>query len=546
MKPKHQKIAKKFANILVYNTLQNNEYQYYDINYHRESEGLLCKKNTLKEESVTIEREQGLIKVSILVPVIFSLPETKANLKFLYVFLRLLTTVTGKDLLTFDSIAFLMGFKDRRNVNNFYREFNEAKCDILAFLTRKLLYSEYIPLIQEQILSNIMLPLNAHYKLFVDRTKSKISYTTFIHYVQEVSVVKILKETRKWFDSKSGDLDYSRFFDLLIDNKTKPVILEDILKKAQTTDQEKYPKRLNLKRKELCILVNFLIGAGLNQNIIAILLNVSKSTVSNLMHELSDLNLMIIKSIDKWSGKIGIDEKYFKINGIPHYVITIVDFITGIPLYMNVYKDVKMESFTECFLMFKHFYGTPRLIVSDGSLALKAAREKVFPKVHYQLCKFHKLRNLFKLITITYKSKSMQLKLKYLAKNAFQCNSVSSRKKSLKRLKAKVSDDVSLYIDKNILAFWRQLSKNITSNVSERFNRKIEKVLSGRYGITSIETARRLIYSLWLKDIIVRGKLNIDQNSFIAKLNISKICQQFLDINQIEALFKDTMKTKAS
>jgi len=505
-----------------------------------------AKKNTLKEESVTIERDQGLIKVSILVPVIFSLPESKANLKFLYVFLRLLTTLTGKTLLTFESIAFLMGFKDRRNINNFYREFNEAKGDILAFLSRKLLYSDLIPLIQEQILSNIMLPLSAHYKLFIEKTKSKISYVTFLHYVQEVSVVNILKETKKWFDKKSGDLDYSRFLDLLIDNKTKPVILEDILHKAQTADQEKFPKRLNLKRKELCILVNFLIGAGLNQNIIAMLLNVSKSTVSNLMHELSDLNLMIIKSIDKWSGKIGIDEKYFKINGIPHYVISIVDFITGIPLYMNVYKDVTAESFTECFLMFKHFYGIPRLIVSDGSKSLKAAREKVFPKVHYQLCKFHKLRNLFKLITKTYKSKRKQCKLKNLAKKTFQCKSVSSRKKSFKRLKGKVSENVSLYIDNNILAFWRQLSKNYTSNVSERFNRKIEKVLSGRYGITSIDTARRLIYSLWLKDVIVRGKLNIDQNSFIARLSISRICQSFMDVNKIEALFKDTMKTKAS
>jgi len=40
--------------------------------------------------------------------------------------------------------------------------------------------------------------------------------------------------------------------------------------------------------------------------------------------------------------------------------------------------------------------------------------------------------------------------------------------------------------------------------------------------------------------------LNINKNSFIARLSISRICQSFMDVNKIEALFKDTMKTKAS
>ena len=87
------------------------------------------------------------------------------------------------------------------------------------------------------------------------------------------------------------------------------------------------------------------------------------------------------------------------------------------------------------------------------------------------------------------------------------------------------------------LKHWRHLSKNLTSNVSERFNRKLKKILSGRYGLKSEETALAIIYSLWLKELIVKGKLNINNNSFIAKLNISLICQENLDNKHIESLF---------
>ena len=88
------------------------------------------------------------------------------------------------------------------------------------------------------------------------------------------------------------------------------------------------------------------------------------------------------------------------------------------------------------------------------------------------------------------------------------------------------------------LKHWRHLSKNLTSNVSERFNRKIKKALSRRYGLKSEETVLAIIYSLWLKELIVKGKLNINKDSFIANLNIGLICQENLDTEHIEALFK--------
>ena len=126
---------------------------------------------------------------------------------------------------------------------------------------------------------------------------------------------------------------------------------------------------------------------------------------------------------------------------------------------------------------------------------------------------------------------------KQKVKKAFKRKTVSGRKKALKQLKNYMPENVVKYIDNNILKHWRHLSKNLTSNVSERFNRKLKKILSGRYGLKSEETALAIIYSLWLKELIVKGKLNININSFIANLNISLICQENLDTKHIESLF---------
>jgi transposase-like protein len=405
------------------------------------------------------------------------------------------------------------------------------------FLGRKLLYSNQIETIQKQILSNILLPLNTHFAIFKEKTKLKMSFQSFQKYAQEVSISRVLEEVRKIFSQNSENPDLIYLLNILSDNHTKPEIVEDIKKMVEKKEPVNSYKMLDIPRKNFCILINFLIGSGLNQDIIGLLFNISKSTVSNMMHEISDLNMMIIKSIRNWSGKISIDEKYIKINSVPHYVISIVDFVTGLPLYINLYKNTSKSSYEHCFKMFKHFYGTPKLIVSDGSIALKAGREAVFPKVHFQLCKFHKIRNLFKAISNSHLNTRSKIKLKQKAKMAFRCKTVSGRKKSLKLLRRFLPDYIVKYIDNNILKQWRHLCKNLTSNVSERFNRKIKKALSGRYGLKSPRTALAIINSLWLKELIVRGKFNINHKSFIAKLNISQICQEKLDMAYIGSLF---------
>lgn len=156
---------------------------------------------------------------------------------------------------------------------------------------------------------------------------------------------------------------------------------------------------LSLERRNLALLVTYLVGCGLNLKTIGLLLDVCKGTVSNLWHKISELQSLILNSIVKWSGKISIDEKFIRINDKAWYVISIVDHVTHLPLYVDVFPNVRKESYEACIRMFKLSYKKdPTLIVSDGSKALAAARMVVFPHVHFQYCKFHKIRNLIKRI----------------------------------------------------------------------------------------------------------------------------------------------------
>ena len=505
------------------------------------------KKNVAKKQDICLSTDNDHIEVTIKVPIRFRLPHTVANLKFVMVFLRLLLRKDGSLLCTFQVIAQLFSYADRRNVNNYWREFEQHGFDILAFLSRKVDLVACIPLLEDFLARNILLPVTDMHRKFMKEHEKQMSLATFQKYLSQTCSLKLLRLTQKLLLQKTCGSGAVSILRLLADQHNVPVICDGLLEQAKIKRVE--PKiesglKSCLKRKNLCMLVHYLVGSGLNLQTIALLLNVSKSTVSNLWHEIEDLPSLILNSIAKWSGKISIDEKYIKIKGIPHYVITIVDFVTGIPLYLNVYLNTSKESYEECFRTFKQIYkANPRLIVSDGSQALKAGRMAVFPSVPHQLCKFHKIKNLFAKISRCYLPKHQELWLKSKVVKVFRRNTVSGRKKGLMELTTILPKPAAEYVISNVIKQWQNLSKSLTSNVSERFNRKIKKVMSGRYGLKSYDTAVNLANSLWLKELIDHGKFILHDESLIASLNISQICQEKLAWNHLDLLFsKNTRK----
>jgi transposase-like protein len=474
-----------------------------------------------------------------------ALKNTPGNYRLFIILLRLITfESTGKEVFTYQYVADYFGYKARQDVNNFFRIFVDAGCDFCNYLVRKSYLSDAFGLVEEQILGNVLLPLHEHYRIFMERHKSlEMCYATFTRKVDQIRTSLVISAFMKVFSDRvsSNGIDLMNTLALISKVKDKNKIIDPLLKQsnAKYKFDSKYGEtsfKPSLDRVNLSLLVNFLSASGLSFEIIGMLLNVSKTTAHNLFHNLQDLQSMLINSIKSWSGKISIDEKYIKINQIPHYVITIVDFITGIPLYMDIYPDTKTETYQHCFEMFKQFYGIPRLIVSDGSKSLFKARELVFPTVVYQLCKFHKMKNLFREMAKTLSRSSFE-KYKPKVVKIFRRQTTAARKKGLIALTKVLPMSLGKYIKEGILDSWRARAKGLTSNVSERFNRKIKKAVSGRFGLKSLDTARQIVFSLWVKELILRGSSQLHEESTIFNLNITDLCQEMVDLKHVELLF---------
>ncbi len=124
-----------------------------------------------------------------------------------------------------------------------------------------------------------------------------------------------------------------------------------------------------------------------------------------------------------------------------------------------------------------------------------------------------------------------------LAKHIFSNSYVSSRKYAAKTLAKIATPEVSNYFQESILTHWRKLTQSVTTNVSEHFNRKIEKSISGRYGIKSVESAKVLLRALWIKELLLNGRVHLEMTDQMNSIDLSRISQEHLEVNHILHFF---------
>ena len=126
-----------------------------------------------------------------------------------------------------------------------------------------------------------------------------------------------------------------------------------------------------------------------------------------------------------------------------------------------------------------------------------------------------------------------------LARHLFSNAWVSSRKHAAKTLQTLAGQEVSDYLETHILSVWRHLTHSLTNNVAERFNRKSEKCLSGRYGFSSTTSVEVLLRGLWLKELVLNGRKHLSTTSQILDLDLAEICQESLNVDKILHNFDD-------
>lgn len=478
------------------------------------------------------------------------------NRKPLFVFLRsLCSPETGKALFTHQQIAEAFGYKDRQNIDNILGEFRHSGGDFQVFLTRTNRKRDRVfPLIEEQVLQCPWLSPHQQYLSFCEaHPEERVSEKTFRQYVQEMDGVRLLKRVQRVVSSEEEGFDAGRYLhDLLEADHLQPAKKKEIVERFPEAKVSSSLCRgfrfdgLSQSKVQKKLLVVLLYACTVSQDLLALLCGVGKTSIHNWIYDVcgEELEWQILREVVCWSGRVSFDEKWVKINGQWAFVLCAVDAVSGFPLLLALYPSLDTMSWTLFFLRFAAIYGMPRLIQCDGALALAAARRAVFPRVRYQLCKFHKLKNLMARLRRHIHEPTLLRRSVRLAKHMFTNSSVSTRKAAAKRLQTLAGADVSSYIEGHILTPWRKLTLSLTTNASERFNRKIERTFAARYGVPTEESAKVLLRSLWLKELLLNGQQHLDATSELHSLDLSRICQQHVDTRNIRHFFHDSNRSQ--
>ena len=128
--------------------------------------------------------------------------DTQANRKVLMVFLRALQEPTkNKPLFTFKKIADAFNYPDRRNVNNYWREFEQNGRDVLNYILRKRKVDKtVVQAVELELKGNIQAPLSELCTGTNERLKrSDLTVANIQEALKQIPCTVIRREVRvKW------------------------------------------------------------------------------------------------------------------------------------------------------------------------------------------------------------------------------------------------------------------------------------------------------------------------------------------------------------
>jgi len=491
-----------------------------------------------KQVSVTCEGSNVIIAISS--PVIIILPRALGAL--LVVFLRGICNKDRKPILSFDDISRFLGHPGRQWSHNIMKTWHDADNDLLLFLEDKRKISkELLALISEFVLLYPLRSILEQHREFVKTyPEHKMCINAFRDSVSAIDCSLLITSIRKQLTEGSLKPDSTHFISVLL-NKEQTVSKEykayicDLFEASSTTTKLEN-KDINFEdaKTQKKLLISLLYQFGVAQAKLSLLFGISKTAIHNSIASFCDAGLkgFIIRMIGQWSGKICIDEKWIKIAGNWQYIMSAVDSVSGMPLFVKRFRNADTTNWILFLSEFKLYYGNPTLITTDGSVSLLPALKFVFSRVRHQLCWFHKLKNLYKRLYQIKDSEQKNRAFK-LAKRMFHKNDVSGRKKSARELYQIVDETIQGYMDKSIFGCWLKLTLCLTNNAAERFNRKIEKCVACRYGIKNEACADVLIRGLWFSEILLNGSVHWKKDSGLENVNLPKIMKNSLDTTKI-------------
>ena len=459
--------------------------------------------------------------------------DTQSNRKALMVLLRSLRDpVTGRPLFTFKVIADAFGYPDRRNVNNYWRDFEQCGQDILSYIRRKRKVDEnVVQAVRSELVGNIQAKLpelcvKANQRL----GRSDLTTENVQTALEQIPCTVIRREViYRW---ESGTFHPKEEYILeeamaaLQQNSPKKKqctlkLLSDLNIKAHNQDVEDQCNNIQKESAEKLLDVNASpdeIPEAVRLKVFAMTMyfwNVplsrigiwcgkSKSTIWNWITVLSCALWPMIKDVIAVrvnASAVYIDEKWIKIKGRWHYWFVSVDITTGLPIMDHLLKS-QTKWACRWFLIKMMRNGIhPNTIITDGLIGYPWAISRVFVNARHLLCLFHHQQGVTRWVKkhLVDLGKDQQSVIKEKMKKITQTEDTRTAVRRLERLeKENVEKKWGIegwlkMIRKNFKRLLPAMRKNKyprTNNEIERFFRQFQRFYKTRNGFGSSASAR--------------------------------------------------------
>ena len=451
--------------------------------------------------------------------VVLEMPDSWANRRGVMIFLRCLRDAEGHPLLTYERIAQMLGYPDRRNVHNFWMEFVACGEDLEAFLGRRKKVDAQVVALCEAIWKEHPLwsPFQVHAELvrrFAQQGQG-LSEQNVRTAGQQVGFLGVQQVLRRQL--AEGEVHYQEAFLLsalweLADRGAKikmqasgevdpiPEALEAVGPQAACQEDLPPTQAQAVETLSVCLLEGqtspsalarlwegvtgrlmlafVLYYHGLSLEVMGGFFGVHKTTVMRWMEPLAHLpwQQVVCKGGRYFSGVIALDEKWVQIEGVWWYLFAAVDSVSGFPLHVALLPS-NSQAYCQLFLLqIKALGYMPRVIITDGWDAYGGAIACVFPNAQHLLCRFHAIAAAFRRLKEAIKDWKGREVWAQKLKKLFHTSSKQTVQRRLERLKTQAKGTPAQAVIDRLFAKLPRLLPAVgstfrpsTANAAERF-----------------------------------------------------------------------------
>jgi transposase-like protein len=347
--------------------------------------------------------------------------DTWANRKVLFVIVRALRSPeTGKPLVTYQELAEGFAYSDRRNVQNFWQEFEACEADFEAYLRRKRKVDVAVVAAVTEEVRQAPLESEAVLRERVSARLGRDDLSSVNIHAALAQVPCTVVRSRLRRDWEAG-----RF------HPKEAVVLQDALAVLQQTTSEE-SQRMGRWLEDLGITAGEVGTAGVMQrqqadgvrallnptgavaaipermrlmvmaltlyfwNVplsrLGLWLGVSKSTVYAWVIGLA---VALFPVVQAWVGAgvkavtVAIDEKWLKLRQQWYYWFVVLDEETTLPILWHVLPTRTTWACCWVLVTLKRLRKRPHAVITDGLAGYAAALAAVFPTATHLTCLFH-------------------------------------------------------------------------------------------------------------------------------------------------------------